>query len=39
MNKKHIIIAGIVGLLVGYIAQNYIAKVPGVSALPVLGTK
>ena len=37
MNKKHIAVALVVGALVGYMAQRYIAKVPLVNKLPVLG--
>ena len=38
MNKKHVITAAVVGVLLGYMLQNYIAKVPVVNKLPVLGS-
>lgn len=37
MNKKHVIVAALVGVAVGYMLQNYIANVPVVNKLPVLG--
>jgi len=37
MNKKHVIVALVVGILAGYVGQNYIAKVPVVNKLPKLG--
>ena len=37
MNKKHALIAVAVGVAIGYMLQNYIAKVPVVNKLPVLG--
>lgn len=38
MNKKHCLIALLVGVAAGYVLQNYIRKVPVVNKLPVLGT-
>lgn len=39
MNKKHIAIALVVGVIAGYVGQNYVRKVPLVgSKLPVLGS-
>jgi len=37
MNKKHVIGAVLVGVVLGYVLQNYIAKVPVVNKLPRLG--
>ncbi len=37
MNKKHVVIALLVGAALGYVAQNYIRKIPVVNKLPVLG--
>ncbi len=37
MNKKHIIISALVGVALGYVLQNYIAKVPVLNKLPKLG--
>lgn len=37
MNKKHVLVALVVGVVVGYMAQNYIRKIPVVNKLPVLG--
>jgi len=37
MNKKHVAIAMILGVAVGYMLQNVIAKVPVVNKLPVIG--
>jgi len=39
MNKKHVITAAVVGLVLGYMLQNYIGKIPVVNKLPVLGSK
>lgn len=37
MNKKHIAIALVVGILAGYVGQNYVRKTPIIgSRLPVL---
>jgi L-2-hydroxyglutarate oxidase LhgO len=37
MNKKHVIGAVLVGMALGYVLQNYIAKVPVINKLPRLG--
>lgn len=39
MNKKHVITAVIIGALAGYALQNYIARIPVVNKVPVLGAK
>lgn len=36
MNKKHVIIAAVIGVALGYILQNKIKNVPLVNKLPVL---
>jgi hypothetical protein len=36
MNKKHVVIALLVGAALGYVAQNQIRKIPVVNKLPVL---
>ena len=38
MNKKHIGLALLAGAVLGYVAQNYIRKVPVVNKLPVLAS-
>ena len=39
MNKKHALVALAIGIALGYVLQNYIAGIPVVNKLPVLGTK
>jgi hypothetical protein len=36
MNKKHIALALVIGAALGYVAQNYIRKIPVVNKLPTL---
>jgi len=36
MNKKHVLVIA-AAVLAGYMLQNYIAKIPVVNKLPVLG--
>lgn len=37
MNKKHVIVALLAGVVLGYVAQNYVRKIPVIgSKLPVL---
>jgi hypothetical protein len=38
MNKKHVVLALLAGAALGYVAQNYIRKVPVVNKLPVLAS-
>ena len=38
MNKKHIAVALVIGMVAGYVLQNYIAKIPVVNKLPKLGS-
>lgn len=37
MNKKHVTLALLAGVLIGYMTTNYIKKVPVVNKLPQLG--
>lgn len=38
MANKKVIIAVLVGVAVGYMAQNYLKNIPVVNKLPVLGS-
>lgn len=38
MNKKHVVIALVVGVALGYMLQNTLKGLPVVNKLPVLGS-
>lgn len=37
MTRKHMLVVFAIGVLVGYVAQNYIRKIPVVNKLPTPG--